>query len=757
MGTEINIQGNDQVPSVGMIHVTKTTKMSNISFCLPASLPSTSTLIACSAESLELKNCGAKLSNSGNSELEYCFVRASHSTLVLNTFTVNTQLSFASNSMIVSRNGCSVNLNNCSISEVEKSNGNGGFFESAGRNEGNYSCNIIVDNCTISSCKASGNNACGGGLFVELKENEKLIVNGSTTFDGCLTACVEHDTGKGGAVMISVNDASASFSFGERVLFSQSKANNATFGKDLFISCGTGIFLKEKTNFESLLFFDSSMEPDDLNQMSGTENGEDEPKIPIFVYFCSLVSSIQTDGNGGIDHPFCGFKGFMCKSIDYSFKHRISPSVNEVDVDSTSFINNELIAMNCHFCLTSQTSGASVSFDDKGDNNCEALIVCELNSTVEISNLELSLPDILQQKHISILESSSILSLLSISFVSINESISRQFGIFRVLGGNFSMLDALFKGIFLFFGRSAIEICNEQVSNLNNCSLIGVKQYNGDGGCISVNLQIPTPTSVFFDNCTVSGECAEGKNLKGGGIFASLQSGVISIQNTMFDECKVPSSGSEANVKGIGGGLYFYAMDDETELSLNKVMFHGCSGWKGDCMFVDGNNLSFLIKKERFSFEWAELGEKDLMGFERSTTSSSVELLLGAFLTPFEGKGFVSGDGEGLDHSGCGLRAYPCRTVPHLLKRRFQAISSTTAEITFSSSYSIKDAFAIQSYSACFESEMEGMETVIEEDETGVADGLIETRNTVSFSCIKFSLPSQFTVERSCLFLCYSS
>ncbi|KAH7829472.1 uncharacterized protein MONOS_3259 [Monocercomonoides exilis] len=326
-----------------------------------------------------------------------------------------------------------------------------------------------------------------------------------------------------------------------------------------------------------------------------------------------------------------------------------------------------------------------------------------------------------------------------------------------MLGGKLKISDALFKGKFLFSGRSAFEICNEQVNNFNNCSLIGVKLNNGNGGCISVNMQIPTSTSVFLDNCTVSGECAEGRNLKGGGIFASLQSGVTSIQNTMFDECKTPSSGSEANGKGIGGGLYVYAIVDETELSLKKVIFDGCSGWKGNCVFVDGNNLSFLIKKERFSFEWAELGEKDLMGFERSTTNNSVELLLGSFLTPFEGKGFVSGDGEGLDHSGCGLRAYPCRTVPHLMKRRFQTVSSTTAEITFTSSYSIKDAFAIESYSASFESEMEGTETVIEEDGTGAADGLIETRNVVSFSCIKYSLPSQFAVERSCLILCSSS
>eukprot|EP00770_Monocercomonoides_exilis_P014344 MONOS_14290.1-p1 / transcript=MONOS_14290.1 / gene=MONOS_14290 / organism=Monocercomonoides_exilis_PA203 / gene_product=unspecified product / transcript_product=unspecified product / location=Mono_scaffold00972:14699-16654(+) / protein_length=634 / sequence_SO=supercontig / SO=protein_coding / is_pseudo=false len=252
-------------------------------------------------------------------------------------------MNFLSDSFIacnVNQPGSVLNMVNTNFSLIQRISGNGGVIEA----HGTFSFGIIAEDCHFENVSSSDN---GGGLCVFLQESSKCTLNGTCIIDGCKAENNGGNGGRGGrggGMFVLMESGGCGLTIGQNVEFSKVRENVAEYGKDVFVDCGSGVFLESKVNNSSFALFDTSAIPSDVLKLSGSENGDENGVIPLFVYLCTMGTKVIVDGSGGngMDHNHCGFEAFRCLTVDYCANSRLSESSKEIEVVSPSSIRDEI-------------------------------------------------------------------------------------------------------------------------------------------------------------------------------------------------------------------------------------------------------------------------------------------------------------------------------------------------------------------------------------------------------------------------------
>ncbi|KAH7820462.1 uncharacterized protein MONOS_15164 [Monocercomonoides exilis] len=758
-GNKVKVSSNENALENGMITVSKKTTITNISFVLCSSLSDMSVaFITCMANEIHIVDCSViPLSSSANYLIQYSFITGIGGKIKLSSFEQSGCLTMNQYALISICNQCSLECSLCMFGGLKRKVGNGGCIEVCGSGgDSERRREFVIDASMFCNCSVEEEGSCGGGVFAELNGEEKLIINSTSAFEKCCAPSLEENKGKGGGIMITVNEVSSTFSIGSRVNFSESIPNEAFVGKNVFVSCGSGLFLKDKINVSSLSFFDVICEPMDIFEMTGIEDGRESPLIPLHVFLCSLQTTVIIDGGFGIDHSHCGFASFPCLSVDFCAKQKLSANVNQMIIVASSIINDEISITLFQVSLSSTAESIHVTVADEGAETKNTLIDCSQNFV--ISNLTFDLPESIQELHTNFISSSVFISLTCCCFAFSSEysGATIEYCAIEVKEGDIEMKEITVDPAVLFNAFSFITFDSVHSAMISNSTYSGLNRANGDGGCILMNELVGNEPFVQIINCSFSSSCYTGKGLKGGGMMMSLfNGGKLSILETYLNGCTVPESDNEDNGKGLGGGLFIKFLDDSCALELDKLNFLSCNAWRGHNIFVYGNILYNLITTSAFKFTFDNMDSTYFMGYEKLTTDEQLPIPLELYFQEFGNEGYVGGKGDlGFDHSGCGFENYPCRTIPFLISLRF-AENTLTSNIVLHSSFVFEEVLVLEMFDANIRVRTEGTEIAVSSEGECGGDGLIETRNRTSVNGISFSVPQSFAhAQRKSLLLC---
>ncbi|KAH7829443.1 uncharacterized protein MONOS_706 [Monocercomonoides exilis] len=773
-----------------LVSVSTECSIYNICFSLPSSLSDAHSFITLptSTSSLTLSNCSSMNSASeSESEIGFCFVSVVGGELKMEMFETKGAMVFSSYSLIEGKGSRFVmNCVECVFEGITKENGDGACIcvcaadeTSAHESEKNQ---LIIDNCTLNGCWAKGNRAKGGGMHVCLRGNDEMVVNGSSKFDGCCAGKREEGEkdGCGGGVFVQVGDAECLLRIEQGVQFSSEKANIARDGKDVFVWCGNGVQLELLINTSSFGFFDHSILPSDRARLSGCENGEDDPIIPLHVYLCPMPSPVMVDGTKGADHTKCGYPLFCCRSIDFCANKRVSQTINEIEVASTSSINTQISVSLFPLLLSSSSSSSNeneitMSVSDHGEATQDGLIQC--SNSLSISGLSFVLPRAFHQNRKAFLQSSSALSLstCSISFVEESETYSIAISVILVERGDLTLNEFSMCSEVEFSVSSPISITNGENITIKKSEILGIRHSGGDGGWLSVTGMDEGARWITVDNCTVNSSCVQGNNLKGGGMLIELAKECeLKCNNTEMSGCGVPEEDIEIETererevggRGLGGGVFLSLEDEATQFVLLDMKFVGCCAWKGKNVFVNGSSLDEVVDSAHFSWEMSEKEKSsmdELCGWERSSTGVGFVIPLVVYLwSNFSGSGFVDGK-EGGDFSGCGYAAAPCRSISHLISLKFTPLPGSASDdddedgLSISVSH-ISSLSSSLSLSSSVESEQISMKFIGKDNESGIGVGddavgneewMIHSTIHLSFEVLSFHIPTAFAHHRT--------
>ncbi|KAH7830708.1 uncharacterized protein MONOS_1790 [Monocercomonoides exilis] len=756
-GREIKVSSATGSLSEGMVTVEIATSISNLSFSASSQLGEHSCFLLCQSEELTMADCSLKCSSSGNVAFGFGFVKINDGSLFLNRFSTTSQISFGSASLISLNGAGMINCAGCNMSSIKRMNGNGGSISIAKNNVLNNNRNreIVIDGCGFSDCCVYGDGGEGGGMSAWLGENDILIVNGSTCFEGCCAPSEEGCGGKGGGICIRCGYVSSSFEIRNEVVFSKETKNKAEYGKDVFVGCESGILLSQMINSSSLGFFDSKSLPTDALLLSGSENGSAYPVIPLHVYLCILQSEIITDSDNGADHTHCGFPSFACLSIDYCIENRISYPLNTIKVLSRSIIQQEVVIWTKSATIYSEAL-VPISVRDTDRATKDGLVMC--SSPLSLSNLSLNVQRPFAAARKAFLLSSSSLSIANccVEFSSENTNDPVSFGVIFVESGNL-LISGLKIEQATTFTTSPIFADNYNSIKIENSSLTGMRRINGDGGCLYINEANGDEKSITIQSCNFTGSCDEGNGIRGGGVMGKVGSGnVLSVKSTSFENCMVPSEDRESVGNGLGGAMYLFLHESIRSLAFDNISFSGCNAWKGKQLFVDGEDLRQIIGNWLQCFKTETILAEDMMGFERSTTNKEFHIPLVLYFREFGEPCFIGGAEENsFDYTGCGFLDYPCGTLQYGGLVRF---GDSKASLRLTGRFCFANTIVLSSQEMDIEAETNGTLINVISDGTGEGEGLIETSSAISFSGIAFNVSTTFAAaERKCLLLCSSS
>eukprot|EP00770_Monocercomonoides_exilis_P010073 MONOS_10022.1-p1 / transcript=MONOS_10022.1 / gene=MONOS_10022 / organism=Monocercomonoides_exilis_PA203 / gene_product=unspecified product / transcript_product=unspecified product / location=Mono_scaffold00438:15-2092(-) / protein_length=692 / sequence_SO=supercontig / SO=protein_coding / is_pseudo=false len=235
--TDVNVRVPSGMTSSYLINVQSASSIKNIAFQIPFLLSSATSLIGLTSSSLTLIDCSvAHLSESTSSvAFGYSFVNAQSGSLNMERFVIGGALVFGAHSAIEFSEGmASVICSGCNISGVVKNCGDGGWIKGTVGGSGT----LTVDGCNVNGCSCVGGK--GGGIYVGLKENGKVVMNGTLIFEGCCAGSLE-EKGRGGGLFINVDSTESDFTIYESVIFSEENPNKAFHGSDVFVQCGSGL------------------------------------------------------------------------------------------------------------------------------------------------------------------------------------------------------------------------------------------------------------------------------------------------------------------------------------------------------------------------------------------------------------------------------------------------------------------------------------------------------------------------------------
>ncbi|KAH7827674.1 uncharacterized protein MONOS_10694 [Monocercomonoides exilis] len=769
-GMKVSVKIPDNLESEFLIEVQSACKMENISFSIPTDLEGVTSLISTNSTLLTLTDCSVCCSseNTEGDAIGCSFVRAIGRKLKMEGFVIEESLMFGVHSLVEFASGVdAVVCVGCNVSNVEKRNGDGGWMDGevgAERDEGKNGI-IVIEGCNIKGCSCCGR---GGGIHASVKGEGSVVVNGTSVIDGCEANGLGERKGRGGGMMVEMGSRDCGLKIEGGVKFSVDADNIAMFGKDVFVSCNSGILLETKVNATSFALFDASAIPTDVLELSGTENGNEDEVIPLFVYLCSMGSKLIVDGSGewSLDHSRCGFEKFGCLTIDYCISERANISIHIIEVVSESSIKSEVKVASCDVCLSGKIESVEeekmrVEVSDEGSANQERFIEC--TSSLSVSYITFSVDSPLKNARKALIYSSlSTLTIANCSISFAEEALTNGmigYSIIDKKGGKLIVDGFVIEEevMMTMNGISPIMMKNGTELEMRNIGVSGVEVAGGSGGgCL--NVEINEMGNANIEGCNLSSTCSGGSGMKGGGVMISVgERGSLEMKNMKFDGCGVPSTDKEEGGRGIGGGMFVRFAEEMGSTVLEGMIFEGCNAWKGKNVFVSGWDLSEIMPNEQLKWEITE--EKldlldELCGWERKTAGEGYVIPLVVYLwSNWSGNGFVSKE-KGGDFSGCGYSEAPCSSIDRLISLRYSTLEEGETHIhiigsgllshPISFSFSFISSSILESPKVVIEGTKKGTALIIsDEDENDLNDcSMISSNVSLSFVNVSFTKPT---------------
>ncbi|KAH7831360.1 uncharacterized protein MONOS_6039 [Monocercomonoides exilis] len=667
---------------------------------------------------------------------------------------------FAEPSSAGSSSGESV-LANATILNVNLTEGDGVVVAKNVNGEETF----VVSNTTIEDCVCENGN--GGGIHICLQGNGNMVMNGTSLIDGCVAMGIEGNGGKGGGIYVGMENEGCGLTIGENVEFSKVNGNVALYGKDVFVDCGSGVFLESKVNTSSFAFFDARTIPSDVLKLSGSENGDESEVIPLFVFLCSMGTKVLVDGSGrnGMDHNHCGYEGFGCLTVDYCANSRMSESSKEIEIVSSSSIAKEITGPSFGVLISGRIVSSDgermgVNVSDGGSATQEWLAGC--SSSLTIRRLSFVVKGQLNSRRSAFIHSTSTLKITNCS-ISIESGALTDgkigYYVINIEGGELIIDGFVMESGVTMNGKSPISMTSGVEMEILNIRMSGVEVEGGNGGGGCLNVGMNEGGNVKIEESNFSSRCSGGSGMKGGGMMISIGSeGSLEMNNVKLSECEAPTEDREDGGRGMGGGMFVELPNQIGSFVLEEMKFEECEAWKGKNVFVSGWDLSEIVNKGNFKWEMSseELRLLDeLCGWERKTTGEEgyVIPLVVYLWDNWSRNGFVSKE-KGGDFSGCGYSEAPCSSIDHLISLRYEPLGEGESHINVVGSGSVQKAisFLLSSSSnttvVSIEGEKEGTDLKVSEGgrnegEGGGGGGMITLNVCLSFTNISFSLPNE--------------
>ncbi|KAH7827798.1 uncharacterized protein MONOS_9124 [Monocercomonoides exilis] len=514
-----------QFDSECLIRVSSAALLKDMCFSLPSALSPASSFILSSSNALNVSDCSIEpvIGNSLN-EIEFCVFQIDGGVLHMTGFSNKVPMNTLSDPIIRCAGESSAEFSNCVLTGISRRNGGGSCFErSCDKKENENSGTsiveiIIITNCTFSECGVEEKDGCGGGMKISIGKDEEVVINGSTTFDGCKAENEADSNGGGGGMMMSVGSGGSlkmkevkfegcevpsgeSDEVGRGMgggMFVELPNQLGTFilegmtfercnawkGKNAFVS---GWNLSEIVNKENFKWEMSSEELGSLDELCGWERkttGEEGYVIPLVVY---LWHNWSGDGfvtfESGKDFSGCGYSEAPCSSID----HLVSLRYTTLEAEESKIIvsGSGLLRSSISFSSSSSSSDTPV-VKVEGEINGTVLRIAEEKETdgengeamvaseviLSFVNISFSLPNVLAH-HLAFLKSSSMngsLSVKSCSFVCEDSSKETDFCLVKVDGGSVAIEDCALKEF--HFSQGFVELSSDvKVADVMNLSI----------------------------------------------------------------------------------------------------------------------------------------------------------------------------------------------------------------------------------------------------------------------------------------------
>jgi hypothetical protein len=162
---------------------------------------------------------------------------------------------------------------------------------------------LEITNSTFSSCCATSERSKGGGIYVEVGSGGLFNVSGGKdndygSFRSCSAGKINDEgdgDGYGGAIYIVLEDILSNYIFGEKITFT---LNKGLAGKNIFMNTKNNLKLLSVVNRDK---FNYTIIYDDIDELSGYDEGNEARIIPLKYYLVDLEGEIFTDDDNGAD------------------------------------------------------------------------------------------------------------------------------------------------------------------------------------------------------------------------------------------------------------------------------------------------------------------------------------------------------------------------------------------------------------------------------------------------------------------------
>ncbi|KAH7824387.1 uncharacterized protein MONOS_4816 [Monocercomonoides exilis] len=500
--TRIAVSPPPPTDSSSFITVTQPATITNITFVLPLSLNSRTSLIQCNGNSLTLNSCGFSITYSEESnEINFIFAKIIGGTFIANGFVVvaeTNKIAF-SESPFLFEGGSSFTMQSCEFNGITVKNGNGGLFSAYG-NRG--SCEIVIDGCQISSSCEDGNELKGGSLFIQKQGNMNVAVN-NTRFSSCNVPSGEElnrGRGLGGGIYLHISDNNGVYSL-KNLIFFECKAWK---GNNIFVDA---INLTEAVRTDNFQIAWREMDKMDLMGYERVSCNRDYA-IPLTAFLTSFSGSgyVGGEADGGYDHSGCGFSFAPCHSISKVVELRFESAQQQgvVEVLPSFQLDSCTRLASCSVSILSTTKNTSVFVCSNGSGEGDGLI--ETVADVSISNITFSLPPSFVEtpRLFLILCQQSTLSIANCSATRQIESEAIEFSILCATGGEVHLTEFELKRI--DFGEvTAVELRGQGTSLfVAGCTFEAIESLTHNG-----LIHLTEESSADIKKLTVNGTTLE--------------------------------------------------------------------------------------------------------------------------------------------------------------------------------------------------------------------------------------------------------
>ncbi|KAH7817577.1 uncharacterized protein MONOS_18125 [Monocercomonoides exilis] len=251
-----------------------------------------------------------------------------------------------------------------------------------------------------------------------------------------------------------------------------------------------------------------------------------------------------------------------------------------------------------------------------------------------------------------------------------------------------------------------VEIIRSSGVTIENCDFMNISHAERDGAWIAISC-IEKDSELRVEKCTFEVCRADGEQGMGGGVRLCGEEGVtVEVSGCRFRECKAGGEVSDRG-KSVGGGMFIRCKGRGSGMKLTSVEFEHCDAWKGKNVFVLCSDIASIVQNKSMNFEFKLLVEEkpELDELSGSEANEEGELDVDREIVPlvvalreFCGTCFVGE--EGADNKFCGYKDYPCKSLEHGGKARFEM--EEMAVISFLPSFSICKPLIRKSQAMCF-------------------------------------------------------